>query len=468
MITAIFLLACVGQVPANQHQLGGPDPLSSFRVVYQQGAKDYGEVDAPSALSLAHRLWQYAAFAEDRDRGHWENWIVVSPRMVTVRYRGRVGLSYARPTGRLFACGISYPSENRAPNLSIDQCVEKVKEYYRLVGGTNSLSLQRAEIDLSMDRETFLYVYVYFSFTAPGTAYRFASGIEAIVDRTYGTPENMQIGEIPPYDAPANVVSKDDAVANAIAAASQYTGWSVLEGALKSRCSTFPTTWGCPTGCRPSTSEGSPRERRAWCTRSPSTMRAWTSPPATAGGRSCRCTSMRRQASPSGCFRSTSGSERLPRTFPAGPSIGAGPGPWARPPGRFSQAPRSRLSRRSGFFSSAIASACSRATTPPRVSCGSSRAARRSSANRMGSCARPSPSAGEQTASKWTPLSGRTTDSGGWEKVGARFTRRASTLSASHPRDTFGLEAPSEAAASNDATSNPPRKPGAVWASRRT
>lgn len=246
MITAIFLLACVGQVPANQHQLGGPDPLSSFRVVYQQGAKDYGEVDAPSALSLAHRLWQYAAFAEDRDRGHWENWIVVSPRMVTVRYRGRVGLSYARPTGRLFACGISYPSENRAPNLSVDQCVEKVREYYRLVGGTNSLSLQRAEIDLSMDRETFLYVYVYFSFTAPGTAYRFASGIEAIVDRTYGTPENMQIGEIPPYDAPANVVSKDDAVANAIAAASSYTGWSVLEGASQEPMFHVPDYLGMP------------------------------------------------------------------------------------------------------------------------------------------------------------------------------------------------------------------------------
>lgn len=166
--------------------------------------------------------------------------------MVTVRYRGRVGLSYARPTGRLFACGISYPSENRAPNLSIDQCVEKVKEYYRLVGGTNSLSLQRAEIDLSMDRETFLYVYVYFSFTAPGTAYRFASGIEAIVDRTYGTPENMQIGEIPPYDAPANVVSKDDAVANAIAAASQYTGWSVLEGASQEPMFHVPDYLGMP------------------------------------------------------------------------------------------------------------------------------------------------------------------------------------------------------------------------------
>ncbi|MCZ7580325.1 MAG: hypothetical protein M5U21_05840 [Fimbriimonadaceae bacterium] len=161
-----------------------------------------------------------------------------------------MGLSYARPTGRLFACGISYPSENRAPNLSVGQCVEKVKEYYRLVGGTNSLSLQRAEIDLSMDRETFLYVYVYFSFTAPGTAYRFASGIEVIVDRTYGTPENMQIGEIPPYDAPANVVSKDDAVANAIAAASSYTGWSVLEGASQEPMFHVPDYLGMPNRMR--------------------------------------------------------------------------------------------------------------------------------------------------------------------------------------------------------------------------
>ncbi|BBO24907.1 MAG: hypothetical protein L6Q31_08115 [Fimbriimonadaceae bacterium] len=241
MITILFAVSLLAQQPLSQQ-----DALSSFRVRFSEGQENYGKVDVPKAASLAHRLWEFAAFPEDQKRKYWENSMSVTPRFLNLDYRNRVGLAYSTPTGRLFACGISYPSENRAPNLSIDQCVEKVKEYYRLVGGTNTLSLQRAEIDLSMDRETFLYVYVSFSFTAPGTAYRFASGIEAIVDRTYGTPENMQIGEIPPYDAPANVVSKDDAVANAIAAASQYTGWSVLEGASQEPMFHVPDYLGMP------------------------------------------------------------------------------------------------------------------------------------------------------------------------------------------------------------------------------
>lgn len=241
MITILFAVSLLAQQPLSQQ-----DALSSFRVRFSEGQENYGKVDVPKAASLAHRLWEFAAFPEDQKRKYWENSMSVTPRFLNLDYRNRVGLAYSTPTGRLFACGISYPSESRAPNLSVDQCVEKVKEYYRLVGGTNSLSLQRAEIDLSMDRETFLYVYVSFSFTAPGTAYRFASGIEAIVDRTYGTPENMQIGEIPPYDAPANVVSKDDAVANAIAAASQYTGWSVLEGASQEPMFHVPDYLGMP------------------------------------------------------------------------------------------------------------------------------------------------------------------------------------------------------------------------------
>ncbi|MCL4285108.1 MAG: hypothetical protein KJZ62_08385 [Fimbriimonadaceae bacterium] len=241
MITILLAVSLLAQQPLSQQ-----DALSSFRVRFSEGQENYGKVDVPKAASLAHRLWEFAAFPEDQKRKYWENYMSVAPRFFSLRYRNRVGLAYSTPTGRLFACGISHPSENRAPNLSVDQCVEKVREYYRLVGGTNSLSLQRAEIDLSMDRETFLYVYVYFSFTAPGTAYRFASGIEAIVDRTYGTPENMQIGEIPPYDAPANVVSKDDAVANAIAAASSYTGWSVLEGASQEPMFHVPDYLGMP------------------------------------------------------------------------------------------------------------------------------------------------------------------------------------------------------------------------------
>ncbi|GIK32275.1 MAG: hypothetical protein BroJett009_12670 [Armatimonadota bacterium] len=241
MILSIALTLAIAQTSLQEW-----DRLETFQVRFRQGASDFGKVDVSKALPLAHALWLSAPFRKDPALLHVVNSISTDGRFLFLSYRDTVGFSFVNNTGRMHAMGFQVPSESRAPNLSIDQCVEKVKEYYRLVGGTNSLSLQRTEIDLSMDRETFLYVYVSFSFTAPGTAYRFASGIEAIVDRTYGTPENMQIGEIPPYDAPANVVSKDDAVANAIAAASQYTGWSVLEGASQEPMFHVPDYLGMP------------------------------------------------------------------------------------------------------------------------------------------------------------------------------------------------------------------------------
>lgn len=222
------------------------DRLETFQIRFRQGASDFGKVNVNKALPLAHSLWLGVPFRKDPATLHVENSISSDGRFLFLSYRDTVGLSFVTSTGRLHAIGFQLASENRAPNLSVDECVEKVEEYYRLVGGRNSLFLQRAEIDLSMDRETFQYVYVNFSFTAPGTAYRFASGIEAIVDRTYGTPDNMQIGEVPPYDAPANVVSKSDAVANAISAASQYTGWSVLEGASQEPMFHVPDYLGMP------------------------------------------------------------------------------------------------------------------------------------------------------------------------------------------------------------------------------
>ena len=212
-----------------QRDLNSVDPLSTFTVNDKENL-GYRMVNVLDGTRLAQRVWTKAAFPEDRRDRHSQNFISVWATDVSIGYRGRLVLSYNPFTGRLKAMGVSASDTDFAPNLSIKECEQKAVEYYRLVGGRHALVLNRSRFyPESSPRNDDTKVLVVMNFTAPGLPYRFHSGIEAVMDRTYGTPDLLLIGHMPEYDRPRHVISKDQAIAAAAAAAADFTGWTLVE-----------------------------------------------------------------------------------------------------------------------------------------------------------------------------------------------------------------------------------------------
>lgn len=211
-----------------------PDPLSSFRVTYED-AHDFGAVNVERAFELAHRLRQKANLPEDQIPRYYRNGLIVGDGNLYVSYGGRVTLVYDRKSGRLFALGVSSASTQKAPNLSLEQCAQKAREYYALAGGTQTLLDDRSFWEDDGQRAHFIFKY-----GVPGTSYAFEYGVEAIVDRTYGTPNNMQIPAVPAYELPAHVVSAETALAQAAAATILYTGWTGVSPATEEPRLTIP------------------------------------------------------------------------------------------------------------------------------------------------------------------------------------------------------------------------------------
>lgn len=223
------------------------DAISTFRVQHQSNVRNH-DLNLDNAVKVVHRLWQKAHFPDEPKTFGRANEIIHNSVGTTLLYRGRCGVGYSIGENRLYGLFVSPPRGSEKPNLTLDQCVQSVREYYKLVGGKNHLILNRAYFDpdnsAKMDEQK---ATVVFNFAVPGTNDRFASGIEAIVDRTYGTPDNMQIGVMPAYDRANRRVTKDQAAASAAAAVADFTGWSTMETGVQDASYRVPTFKGMPT-----------------------------------------------------------------------------------------------------------------------------------------------------------------------------------------------------------------------------
>lgn len=202
-----------------------PDPLSSFRIRDEQH-RGFRQVNILQAIQLAHSIQVLVNFPEDRVPRHYENSISIEESDLFISYRDRVAMSLTPQNGRLFAFNIYPPRQARAPNLSQEQCIAKAREFYHAVGGTLPLVLERSYLEKDPQ-----YVHAVFKFAAPGTAYKFANGVETNIDRTYGTPHHMLISRPPLFEMPGSVVPRSIAIAQAASAAMQYTGWTAVQAA---------------------------------------------------------------------------------------------------------------------------------------------------------------------------------------------------------------------------------------------
>jgi len=215
-------------------------PIDSF-LIRDRDQRGPGQVSLSSGIALAHRLMVAANFPEDRSPRHASNQIVIDEDRVSIRLLERVGVSYERRSGRLISLWIIPPQENRASNVGVDEAAENVRDYYQVAGGVFPLVISRASIEADSR-----YIHVVAKYRAPGTNYLFSSGVEAIVDRTYGTPENMWIGVRPNYDLPTSVIPKADALTTAAYVMARYAGWNDSEVAADEPTFRVPDFRGMP------------------------------------------------------------------------------------------------------------------------------------------------------------------------------------------------------------------------------
>lgn len=232
--TLLALAVSAWQLPAN------PPSLDSF-VIRDRGQVGHGAVSIPRGIELVHKLLQRAGLPPTEFPSHAVNRIIVEERQLEISLYERAGVSFWRRNGQLLGFWISPPRENRAKNLSIGECVEKVNAFYVLAGGT--LPLQMARAYFEKDDQ---YIHVVSKYKAPGTNFLFGAGVEAIVDRTYGTPQNMWIAPRPSFDPPTNVVPKAEALAAAAYVMSRYAGWNVSEVASEEPSFRVPDFRGMP------------------------------------------------------------------------------------------------------------------------------------------------------------------------------------------------------------------------------
>jgi hypothetical protein len=220
-MTALLLVVSLAQF-----QWEKPDELSTFRIRMEDGRTDFGKVDVLQTIQLAHRLFLKADLDSDKKPRHYENGLTIRASAVQIAYRSRVSLTLHRESGLLLGFGVHTPDAEQVPNLSPEDCVAKAAEWYRAAGGTHETVLERSEIDVLPQR-----VYVKLAYVASGTPHRFQAGVETYIDRTHGFPAIMWVDPLPAYDPPRRIVAKEQAVANAVAAAAEFTGWKLLEAA---------------------------------------------------------------------------------------------------------------------------------------------------------------------------------------------------------------------------------------------
>jgi len=221
------------------------EELKTFRVWSSAGLTDTGAVNQRSAVEWALTIYNRLDFPEDKKTKRIDNYFRPSRDSIFLAYRSRVYGSFTSSNGRLFAWSIE-PPETKAKNVSLEDCVAKAREWYEAAGGKEELALRSehgAYLQVNRNEQE---VHVVFQFLAPGTSYRFGMGVEAIMDRTYGTPNYMYIAKRPDFESPRRVVPVDIAAANAAAAAFEFVKWEVLEAASQPAAYVIPNYRGLP------------------------------------------------------------------------------------------------------------------------------------------------------------------------------------------------------------------------------
>lgn len=236
------MLSLYAVLVLGQESLSIADEIKTIRVRYSKGASSQGAFNLAEAVAWADRLRRLTSYPEDKLDRNRDNSLSVDPRFVAFHYKSRIHSHYRISDGKLFAWGFREP-ETRAPSVSFDDCIAKAKEWYFAAGQTEPIVLNRAFFEPRVNEQE---VHVVFQFVAPGTNYRFANGMEAIIDRTYGTPNYMWLSQRPAFEAARRVVNREVATANAAAAAFQLVKWEVLEAASQDAAYVIPNYSGMP------------------------------------------------------------------------------------------------------------------------------------------------------------------------------------------------------------------------------
>lgn len=212
---------------------------------------DYGKVSLKKAKMLNDLLVEYAEkFAPGLMKtriaqSEGKYYLDANDKRVYVSMQS--AMLFDRSTGDLLTVGygqlyFGQLGKDVKVNVSLEECISRAKEFYKLVGGKHELELAWKEENLgAVPHADFA-----FDIVVPGAKHPIGDRMQFSYCMVYGLPMTVHLPQLPEYETPSNEISEEDAKYAAIAAALTYTKWERMEAGVDKARYVIPSYSGLP------------------------------------------------------------------------------------------------------------------------------------------------------------------------------------------------------------------------------